>query len=154
MQNSPLKFQAYDCDGTNLTLNDCTRKIKEPYGNQYHEERNLILLRAGMDPSDGVAINLPICSTHRSILGKEFILAIHPNDCYHVNHLGSFFNKGTRMINYDEAVSFLKPVTFPGAKDPVQLKLPFGLPMCNLCYSNVIRALDTEVMDVQTSKFG
>ena len=73
MQNSPFKFQAYECDGTNFTLNDCTGKIKEPYEDQYHEERNVILLRAGMDPSDGVAMYFPICSTHRSILGKGFI---------------------------------------------------------------------------------
>ena len=152
MQDSPFKFQAYNCDGTDYDLNNFIEKIKEPFGNQYHEERKVILLRAGMDPEYEEAKDLQICSKHRSILGRDFLKAINTPYCYHLKHVGPFFNKGARMINYDEAVSFLKPVTFPGAENPVQLKLPFGLPMCNVCYSNVMQALDTEVMETEPSK--
>ena len=152
MQVSPLKFQAFKCDGIDYDLNNFIEEIKEPYGNQYYEERKVILLRAGMDPQDEGSKDVQICSKHRSILGKDFLKAINSNYCYHLRHVGPFFNKGVRMINYDEAVSFLKPVTIPGAEEPVQLKLPFGLPMCNLCYSNVMGALDTDVMETEPTE--
>ena len=133
-------------------------KIKEPYGEQYYEEHKVILLRSGMDPQDDGAMDQQICSTHRSILGKEFLRAINRNLCHHVKHLGPRSNKASRMITYDEAVWFLK-CTQRNSKEHscatgicTYLKLPFGLPLCNLCYGSFIGAMDTDMMDSEPSK--
>ena len=143
MEASPLKLQAHKCDGNNFFLRDCVTKIKVPYGSELYEEYKLILLRSGMDPNDENSMNLEICSNHRRILGKEFLKYIHQNDCYHVKHVPPTKDKASRMITYKEAVSFLK-CTF--------LTLPLGLPICSLCHSNVIKAIDTEAMDTQPSE--
>ena len=47
--------------------------LQEPYRTLYHEEHKTIFLRAGMDPNDNNLKKLEICTTHRSILGKDFI---------------------------------------------------------------------------------
>ena len=77
MQTNPFKFQAYDCDGTIWSLKDCTAQLKEDYA-----EHKVILLRAGMDPEDGNAMNLEICGKHRSILGKQFFQTMNANESY------------------------------------------------------------------------
>ena len=146
MQTNPFKFQAYDCDGTIWSLKDCTAELKEHYGSKYHAEYKVISLRAGMDPEDGNTMNLEICGQHRSILGKEFFRTIYKNHCYHVNHKGPYLDKATQMITYDEAVSFLKCTSLKG------LKLPYGLPICNLCHKSLIGKLDPEVMNSKTTK--
>ena len=96
IQDSPFKFQAYNCDGINYTLNTCMDEIKEPYGEQYYEENKVILLRSGMDPQDDGAMDQQICSTHRSILGKEFLRTTNRNHCHHVKHLGPRSNKAAK----------------------------------------------------------
>ena len=115
--------------------------LKNPSGLGQHEEFKAILLRSSMNPDD-MDDSLEICVTHQRILGHDFARLIHNDFCYYKNHVGDRKGKASRHITYDQSVKAL------GIKD---LDLPFGMPVCENCEKNLVRVLEKESINSESS---
>ena len=108
MMSNPLNFQSYNCDKVTVSLKDCIGNVPDFHDPiTFHEEREVILLRACMD-KNVCDEDLEIWATHKRILGKNAARFMHMDCCMYKGHQGTRRKTATKHISFAKSIALLR----------------------------------------------